>query len=284
MEPIWTCPVCGQPLDTGQNPARCPQGHSYDRARSGYWNLLPPGGRHSRQPGDNKQMIAARQQFLDQGYYQPLVRLAARLALDSPKPPAAVLDAGCGEGYYSRVLFQQAQSAGRDLLVAGVDISKFGVDKAARRLPQGQWAVASLYHLPVLPGRFDLIYNLFAPHSPQQFARALAPGGRLLIAVPGPRHLWELKQFLYETPYPNPDERLELPGFELLDRQRLTYTMELDNPALNQLFQMTPYCYKTPPQAKERLAQCAALTIAADFIVVVGAVRPEAGGQVLCCM
>lgn len=273
MEPVWTCPVCGQPLDAEQNPARCPAGHCYDRARSGYWNLLPPGGKHSKQPGDNKEMIAARRQFLDLAHYLPLARLAAELALEDLRSPAAVLDAGCGEGYYSQVLYRQAQAAGLDLLVAGADISKFAVNQAARRLPQGRWAVASLYRLPVAPGRFDRIFNLFAPHSPSQFARALAPGGRLLIAAPGPRHLWELKQFLYETPYPNPVEDLELPGFSLLARRRLTYPMELDRQALNLLFQMTPYFYKTPPHAKERLAQCPALTVAADFIITVAEAR-----------
>lgn len=260
--------MCGQPLETGQNPARCPQGHSYDRARSGYWNLLPPAGRHSRQPGDNKQMIAARQQFLNLGHYLPLARLAAEMALGGPKPPAALLDAGCGEGYYSQILAGLARERGLDPLIAGVDISKFAVDKAARRLPQGQWAVASLYHLPVMPGRFDLIYNLFAPHSPRQFAGALAPEGRLLVGVPGPRHLWELKQLLYETPYPNPEEQLELPGFAPPERQRLAYPMELDHRALNLLFQMTPYFYKTPAQAKERLAQCSGLTVTAEFILM----------------
>lgn len=273
MEPIWTCPVCGLPLDAGQNPARCPAGHCYDRARSGYWNLLPPGGKRSKQPGDNKEMIAARRQFLDLGYYLPLARLAAELALEDLHSPAAVLDAGCGEGYYSQVLADQAKAAGLDLLIAGADISKFAVDKAARRLPQGYWAAASLYRLPVTPGRFHRILNFFAPHSPQQFARALVPGGRLLIAAPGPRHLWELKEFLYETPYPNPEEELALPGFLPLTRRRLTYDMELDNRALNLLFQMTPYYYKTPPAAKERLTQCPGLTVAAEFIVTAAEAR-----------
>ena len=106
MEPVWTCPVCGQPLDAEQNPARCPAGHCYDRARSGYWNLLPPGGKHSKQPGDNKEMIAARRQFLDLAHYLPLARLAAELALEDLRSPAAALDAGCGEGYYSQVLYR----------------------------------------------------------------------------------------------------------------------------------------------------------------------------------
>ena len=276
MEPIWTCPVCGQPLDVGQNPARCPAGHCYDRARSGYWNLLPPSGRRSKQPGDNREMIAARRQFLDSGRYLPLARMTAETALEGLASPAAILDAGCGEGYYIQVLTGLAQEQGLELQIAGADISKAAVDKAARRLPQGQWAVASLYNLPVLPGRFDVVLNLFAPHSPSQFARVLEPGGRLILALPGPRHLWELKEFLYESPYPNPQETPELPGFTPLECRRLTYAMELGNQALNLLFQMTPYYYKTPPEAKARLAQCPGLTATADFLVVSCKLEPAA--------
>ena len=36
----WCCPLCGAPL-AGDNALKCPSGHSFDRAKEGYWHLLP---------------------------------------------------------------------------------------------------------------------------------------------------------------------------------------------------------------------------------------------------
>ena len=43
----------------------CLTGHSFDRAAAGYVNLLPANRKHSKDPGDDKDMVAARAAFLD---------------------------------------------------------------------------------------------------------------------------------------------------------------------------------------------------------------------------
>ena len=40
---LFTCPLCGAPLKEEANRWICPKGHSYDKARSGYVNLLLAG-------------------------------------------------------------------------------------------------------------------------------------------------------------------------------------------------------------------------------------------------
>ena len=97
---LWRCPVCGAELQEEEKGGVCPQGHRFDKARSGYLNLLPPSGKKTREPGDNKEMIRARWSFLQKGYYSPLADLAGEITLGEGKPPLRMLDAGCGEGYY----------------------------------------------------------------------------------------------------------------------------------------------------------------------------------------
>ena len=103
----FICPVCGQPLGREENTFRCKTGHSFDRARSGYVNLLLSGGKHAKIPGDNKQMVLSRRAFLEKGFYRPMADALCRETaeelngLSSP----AVLDAGCGEGYYPALLY-----------------------------------------------------------------------------------------------------------------------------------------------------------------------------------
>lgn len=263
---LFCCPLCGAPLAKEPQGLSCPGGHRFDRARSGYVNLLPPGSKASKQPGDNKEMVSARVEFLGQGHYLPLAQaLAQRVAALLPQG-GRLLDAGCGEGYYDQVIWQQV--GGENLQLAGVDISKFAVEKAAKALPQGEFGVGSLYRLPLGAGSFDLLLNLFAPHCPEEFHRVLAGDGRWILAAPGPRHLWELKAFLYEQPYENPPLALDTPGFAQTHGQELRYTMALSGEQLWQLFQMTPYYYKSPPQAIERLRLHGPMEVTAEFIIL----------------
>ena len=92
---MWKCPICGELLTRREQEHRdvCPQGHSFDRSRSGYLHLLPVERTHGGVPGDNRLVVEARRRFLDGGHYAPL---AQRLAEDIQRfaPPGAVLDIG----------------------------------------------------------------------------------------------------------------------------------------------------------------------------------------------
>ena len=64
----WQCPLCGGVLQ-GENDLKCGKGHCFDRAREGYWHLLPVQSMRTKAPGDSKEMVAARRAFLNAGYY-----------------------------------------------------------------------------------------------------------------------------------------------------------------------------------------------------------------------
>lgn len=108
-------------------------------------------------------MAAARSRFLSADYYAPLRKALCALALEHAGAGAAVLDAGCGEGYYTAGLFGALAVAGRESRLAGVDLSKPSVRLAAKRLPHGEFAVASVYRLPVGRRQIDLLLNCFSP-------------------------------------------------------------------------------------------------------------------------
>ena len=60
---LFLCPICGAPLERAEGRYRCPKGHSYDIAREGYVHLLPANRKHSPNPGDDREMVAARSAF-----------------------------------------------------------------------------------------------------------------------------------------------------------------------------------------------------------------------------
>lgn len=163
-----------------------------------------------------------------------------------------MLDAGCGEGYYTAGLFGALAVAGRESRLAGVDLSKPSVRLAAKRLPHGEFAVASVYRLPVGRRQIDLLLNCFSPLALDEFRRVLKPGGVYLYVVPGPEHLWQLKQVLYERPYPNPEQAIPYEGFSYERIVPVEADLAVEGAALQDLFRMTPYYWKTPRAGAQR--------------------------------
>lgn len=125
---LFTCPICAAPLERGERAYACPNGHAYDRAREGYVHLLPANKKHSKAPGDDKGMAEARRRFLSGGYYGHLLAALCALGAEYAPPGEAVLDSGCGEGYYTAGLWE-ALCAARSLLILDEPIT--GLDPAA---------------------------------------------------------------------------------------------------------------------------------------------------------
>lgn len=266
MESLFRCPICRAALDRQDNRYLCPAGHSFDRAAAGYVHLLPANKMHSKDPGDDKGMATARNRFLSGGYYKPLCDALAQLALKYAPETVSVLDSGCGEGYYSAAIYQALAQAGREVNLAGVDLSKHALRRAAKREKAAEFAVASVYDIPVADHSADLILNCFSPLALEEFLRILKPGGVYFYVVPGEKHLWELKEVLYENPYPNTEKLTPYEGFTYLEVQSVDGVIHLpDQQTISDLFQMTPYFWKTPKSGTEKLAALDSLDTAISF-------------------
>ena len=112
---MFRCPLCGSPLTQEERGCICPARHSFDRAAAGYVHLLPPNRMHSKAPGDDREMVAARAAFLERGYYAPLRQALEELVLEASAhlEGPVLLDSGCGEGYYTAGMFRALERAGQ---------------------------------------------------------------------------------------------------------------------------------------------------------------------------
>ena len=218
--------------------------------------------------GDSKQAVRARTEFLNQGYYAPAAEALATALKDYGVPHnGLVIDAGCGEGYYSTFLGQQGYS------VAGVDLSKFAVDAAAKRsarqgIMDSFFGVASVYSLPFSNESASAVVNSFAPCVEEEYLRVLKQGGILAVMYAGPRHLMGLKQALYTQTKEN-DGRDDLPkGMHLLEERRVQFEISVQGQAsIQNLFAMTPYYWKTSPADSEKLTKVQELTTTVDMMI-----------------
>ncbi len=268
------CPICGRPLQRSDRTYRCENKHSFDLASSGYCNLLQS-SRAGNKVGDTKEMVAARRDFLDRGYYQPLAdAVCAQAARLCGEKTCCVVDAGCGEGYYTRRIAKTLYDGGQLEQLVGIDISKSATQYAAKRDKVTQYVTGSSYHMPIAAHSADLVLSLFAPTPAEEFSRVLAEDGAALCVVPGEMHLWELKCAVYDKPYKNREEKHVLEGFALADKQHVEYTVTIDRPEdIRTLFAMTPYSHRTPAEGKRRLQALDTLTVTLSFVLLT--FRPE---------
>ncbi len=260
------CPLDGAPLVREGMSWRCADGHCYDIAGQGYSNLLPVQLKRSRDPGDSKEMVAARRRFLNAGHYQPIADAVARLTLDGLPDRAACLDAGSGEGYYLRRLAAIAEQQGQSLAVLGLDISKWAVLVAAKQDKLPTWVVGSNARLPILDGTLDRLLCLFGFPVYTEFARVLRPGGQLIQVDAGPDHLAELRAIIYPTLKAERPAKVETPaGFQPIasENQRFGFTLHGQEPIAD-LLAMTPHLFRASAEGKARLAALNELALTAD--------------------
>lgn len=264
------CPLDQSLLATDGNSLTCKQGHRFDKAKQGYCHLLPVQAKRSKEPGDSKEMVLARAEFLDSGVYQPIAQfLWQQLApLVVRQKTVRLADAGCGEGYYLDFLQQSFQAQQQESRLIGFDISKWAVAKAAKRNSTISWLVASNRQPPIEPAYLDLYLCMFGFPCYQPFAHSLKAGGYLLLIDAGKDHLIELRELIYDEIKPHREFNLapaQQTGFELISETQFRRSEVLLNAEqIAQLMLMTPHFFRASQAAKAKLATLTELKITLD--------------------
>lgn len=226
------CPVrgCRRPLARDPRRLVCSRAHSFDVARSGYVNLLQAQDRRAALPGDGTATVQARGRVIARGFETPITdRIVGLLALD---PTDALLDVGCGEGHHLAVITEQFGCEGH-----GLDISVAAIEAAAKQRPDLHWVVANADRfLPYADASFRLVASITAQRNPEEFRRVLRDDGTLLLVVPAPDDLIELRELILGKGLEQ--DRIEkaiatfAPLFVLDRHERIHHAVHLDAAAI----------------------------------------------------
>ena len=268
------CPIDGKQLESHEKQLTCENGHAFDIARQGYVNLLPVQHKRSKQPGDSKEMVLARTQFLNSGLYEPIANKLADIVFAQIKDEkeTCLMDAGCGEGYYFDFVFNalKDKEGSSDLSFIGLDISKPAIVESAKRNKQITWIVGTNRQPPVELASVDIILCVFGFQSFEGFNKILKPGGKIILIEPGPDHLKELREIIYskvkKTEPPDLSSAQEM-GFSIVDVQPLQFkTGIINNEKINNLLLMTPHLYRATKAGKEAAGDLRELDLTVDIV------------------
>lgn len=267
IEAYFACPVCGCRMKVtedgksvkcvGENPKnKC---HSFDFSADGYLSFGVTGG-------DSKEAVAARKSFLRSTPYYKLAAETIRSTVARYVPECGLLvDAGCGEGYYTSMLSEVTDVA------VGFDLSKFACSAGAKQAKRDGksnllFATASVFELPLLDGCADVVTNIFAPCAEDEYKRVLRDGGYLFVVGAGKDHLMGLKKAIYNDVYEN-GQRADLPkNLEHVDCVISHYAMNISGKEnIAALFSMTPYYWRTSEADREKLATLESLETEIEF-------------------
>jgi 23S rRNA (guanine745-N1)-methyltransferase len=263
--------------------AACVNGHAFDRARSGYLNLLLSNRKQSAEPGDSPDMMRSRRAFLQGGFYDRMAEAAngAVIEMLAGRADSQVADLGCGEGFFTARLNSALIEAKTPVCTCyGVDISRPGIRLATAYDRGIAWVVASLHRSPFLPRSLDVALSMFAPIDASDVRRIVRDDGAFVTVTPGPDHLDGLRAIIYASVKPHPPTPALMAGdtlFEQTASTRIRYPIVVDTTAqIVNLLAMTPYYWNINRTTRARIEALSRLELTVDAYVSV--FRP-AGGQ-----
>lgn len=269
---IITCPNCKSLLHPFEKTVKCQNGHSFDRSKEGYINLLLANQKKKNNPGDNKIMANAREAFLSTGQYDFLLD-HIETTIDSfdlfstvDKDIFHLLDLGCGTGFYTRNLFKP-----KKIKRIGIDISKVGIAKASIKDKDSIYIVGSVFNLAIADDAVDLLINIFSPMDLEELKRVLKPEGYFIKVVPTGDHMKEIAELVYDQFIPHQSsikEEIEANAMlKIVKVENLKKNISLAGQDLLNFVSMTPYLYKFKEGQLELLKE---LSVTISFEVIIG--------------
>ena len=233
---LFRCPLCHGPLSAGETSLRCEKGHDFSISKKGYADFCPG----ARAGAYDDALFDSRSRFIAGGFYGELIENLRKL-LDKYAPDGPILDAGCGEGSFMKAICPDPTTQP----CVGLDLSRPGIQRAARGGGGWLWAVGDLSRLPLKDGSMAAILNILSPANYPEFGRVLRPGGAVLKVVPGERYLQEVralvKDRLRSESYSNERVvRLFEERFDLSDSREICSTYRLTSEQAVDLIAMTP--------------------------------------------
>jgi 23S rRNA (guanine745-N1)-methyltransferase len=269
---LLLCPVCKDKVikDISSKTYKCNNNHTYDIAKEGYVNLLISNQKRSKNPGDSKEMVLARVEFLSRGYYGVLSNKINEIIVESLKLDKGnkfnILDLGCGEGYYLTSLKNYMDEKRMEAKYYGMDVSKEAVRYASKANKDCVWAVGNNFNIPCSDKSIDCILSVFSPIDINECNRVLKNDGVFVRVLPRTNHLIQLRNIIYSEVQLNEKVyKASEDDNEYIKETNVTFDITLNKEEILSLLKMTPHYWKSTAENKEKLDSYESLEITIDM-------------------
>ena len=269
---LLLCPVCKDKLikDVSNKIYKCENNHTYDIAKEGYVNLLISNQKRSKNPGDSKEMVLARVEFLSKGYYKVLSDKINEVIVEclgeNNVNKFNIMDLGCGEGYYLTNLKNYMDNKNIKANCYGMDVSKEAVKYASKTNKDCVWAVGNNFHIPSCDKSIDCILSVFSPIDIDECNRVLKDDGVFVRVLPRTNHLIQLRNIIYSEVHLNEKVyKASAEENEYIKETNVTFDIRLNKEEILSLLKMTPHYWKSTAENKEKLELYEYLDITIDM-------------------
>jgi 23S rRNA (guanine745-N1)-methyltransferase len=120
--------------------------------------------------------------------------------------------------------------------------------------------------VPLLDNSLDLLLRIYAPSLDSELQRLIKPGGYLVTVTPAPRHLFQLREKIYNQVNEHAQENASPDGFIKVEQINLAYPLKITTAQrLQDLINMTPFAWKFNTQTMADLLAEKSWQIECDF-------------------
>ncbi|MBT1444457.1 SAM-dependent methyltransferase [Shewanella sp. JM162201] len=263
----FQCPICRAALHQHQESQGwyCDAKHHFDRHEKGYWNFF---GAKKPQNADSRQALRARQFMLLGGHFAPAIEALATelegLNLDSPE----CVNLGQGNAWLGKALIDVLQCRGHSIASVSPLESENEAFAAAKAGLPGV-CLTGLKSLPFATEAADMVWLLDTLPKGLEWQRVLKQGGYALLLAAGPRHLWQLKEFVYSDLSEKPFS-FELPkSFEVVRSETVAWTVSVSAEDALVLLDMAPWGWRVKEAQRKAIARGDFSALEMDYRVIV---------------
>lgn len=266
----FQCPTCGLPLQQHQSSQGfyCTNKHHFDKSEQGYWVFTKP--QRQKPTGDSRQQVRAKRFLLESGIFAPLIDNMAEILVGSLQDDTSLLDYECAEGFYLRALSSKLTDIAKGVTIqyVGVADAENAIFSAVKAKTPGILCLSTSKVLPFSDNCIDVITVIDKPLKGKESVRVLKEDGLMLLVLPGARHLWQLKEYIYSD-LAEKTVQINLPsGLSIIETQTLHFTLSVTGEQALTLLDMTPYAWRATDRMKHNIQSNYFESLEIDFILV----------------
>ncbi|QSX30786.1 SAM-dependent methyltransferase [Shewanella cyperi] len=270
MTGLFRCPLCTLPLHAHQASGGwyCDGKHHFDKREPGFWGFAKPA--KGKVQGDSRAELRAKHFLLESGILMPAITALAETVtgLAGTDGTLKALDFDCGDGYFSRALAATLPKTLALELQAVTEAENAAFAAAKAKGPAGI-SYASLKSLPYADGAFDMLWLMDKALKGKDGLRVLKQGGLLVNLAQGPRHLWQLRQYIYGDLSEKPFVANLPAGMTLVSERAVSFTLDLKPEAALVLLEMTPYAWRLKDAMRHQILRGDFSALELDYRIVV---------------